>query len=109
MNTAKELIEFKQKYFTNNIYWVNEHNCKTIQAIAMEVGCLCHTMKPEFIEYHDGFQCLGFRTYEKNNNATVFQKEPFVLAHEKASDYKSMVKEYSAIRAHMVNKENEHI
>ena len=72
-----EKKEFKQKYFTNNFYWVNKENYKRLQEIALEVGCLCHTGKAEIIEWHEGFKNLGFRTYEKNNNVTVFQKESF--------------------------------
>lgn len=84
--------EFKEKFFTNNFYWVNEHNHKQLQEIAIEVGCLCHTGKREIIEWHDGFTNLGFRTYENNNNVTVFQKEPFLLSHESATDFNEMIK-----------------
>ncbi len=30
--------EFKQKYFTNNFYWVNKDNYKRLQEIALEVS-----------------------------------------------------------------------
>ena len=42
--TDKE-IKFKEKYFTNNFYWVNKDNYLRLQQIALEVGCLCHTGK----------------------------------------------------------------
>ena len=45
------LQEFKQKYFTNNFYWVNENNYQLLQDIALEVGCLCHTMKKDTIKW----------------------------------------------------------
>ena len=87
-------IKFKEKYFTNNFYWVNKENYQQLQKIALEVGCLCHTGKQEFIKWHEGFNNLGFRTYEKNNNVTVFQKEPFLMHNEKATDFEEMIAEY---------------
>lgn len=86
--------EFKQKYFTNNFYWVDENNYRQLQEIALEVGCLCHTGKKEIINWHEGFKNLGFRTYEKNDNVTVFQKEPFLLHTEKATNYDEMINAY---------------
>ena len=91
------LQEFKQKYFTNNFYWVNENNHQQIQEIALEVGCLCHTMKKDTIKWHEGFKNLGFRTYEKNNNVTVFQKEPFLLHTETATNFDEMLKDYESV------------
>jgi hypothetical protein len=87
--------EFKQKYFTNNFYWVNQENYKLLQEIAISVGCLCHTKKAEIIEWHKGFKNLGFRTYERNNNVTVFQKEPFLMENEKATDFKEMLTDFN--------------
>lgn len=89
--------EFKQKYFTNNFYWVNEKNYEKLQQIGIEVGCLCHTGDTSIIKWHEGFKNLGFRTYEKNNNITIFQKEPFLLHTEKATDYDKMIKAYSEL------------
>jgi len=86
--------EFKNKYFTNNFYWINENNYKKLQEIAIEVGCLCHTMKPVIINWHTGFTNIGFRTYKFNNNITVFQKEPFLMEHEKATGYDEMLNDY---------------
>lgn len=86
--------DFKQKYFTNNFYWVDKENYKQLQEIAIVVGCLCHTGKPEIIEWHEGFKNLGFRTYEKNNNITVFQKEPFLLGNEEATNFEEMLLDY---------------
>lgn len=83
--------EFKQKYFTNNFYWVNENNYKMLQEIGLEVGCLCHTMEKEIIGWHKGFNNLGFRTYERNNNVTVFQIESMLLESETATDYEEMI------------------
>ena len=92
-----ELKEFKDKYFTDNFYWVDENNYKQLQEVAIEVGCLCHTMEKEIIEWHTGFTCLGFRTYEKNNNVTVFQKEPFLMHNESATDYDEMLSAYQGL------------
>ena len=89
--------ESKQKYFTNNFYWVNKENYKRLQEIALEVGCLCHTGKAEIIEWHEGFKNLGFRTYEKNNNVTVFQKEPFLLHNQTATDFNEMLSAYENV------------
>jgi hypothetical protein len=87
--------DFKQKYFTDNFYWVNKENYKQLQEIAIEVGCLCHNGKSEIIEWHEGFKNLGFRTYEKNNNITVFQKEPFLIGGKTPTDYNEMLIDYS--------------
>ena len=89
--------EFKQKYFTDSYYWINENNYKQLQEIGLEVGCLCHTGKSEIIEWHEGFKNLGFRTYEKNNNVTVFQKEPFLQRGEVASNFDEMLSDYQAL------------
>lgn len=89
--------QFKQKYFTNNFYWVNKQNYKKLQEIALELGCLCHTGKAEIIEWHEGFKNLGFRTYEQNNNITVFQKEPFLLHNQTATDFNEMLTDYSNV------------
>lgn len=89
--------EFKQKYFTNNFYWVNADNYKQLQEIGLEVGCLCHTGKSEIIEWHEGFNNLGFRTYEKNNNVTVFQKEAFLNHGEENTSYNNMIFDYKDI------------
>lgn len=89
--------DFKKEYFTNNFYWVNESNYEQLQNIALEMGCLCHTMKSEIIKWHEGFKNLGFRTYEKNNNVTVFQKEPFLLHNENATDFIKMLQSYRNI------------
>lgn len=89
--------EFKQKYFTNNFYWVNGSNYKQLQEIGIEVGCLCHTGKKEVIGWHEGFKNLGFRTYDKNNNITVFQKEPFLPCGQEATLFDEMVKDYATL------------
>lgn len=91
-------IEFKRKYFTNNFYWVNKWNYKILQEIAIELGCLSHRGKKEIIEWHEGFNNLGFRTYEKNNNVTVFQKEPFLMYNENATKFDEMYKNYLDIK-----------
>ena len=46
------------------------------------------------INWHEGFNNLGFRTYEKNKNVTRFQKEPFLMEHEKATDFDKMLIDY---------------
>lgn len=89
-----ELKEFKQKYFTNNFYWVNKENYLELQEIGIKVGCLNPLKEPKIIEWHKGFNNLGFRTYERNNNITKFQKEPFLLHNENATDFNEMVKSY---------------
>lgn len=90
--------EFKQKYFINNFYWVNKQNYKRLQEIGLEMDCLCHTGKKEIIDWHEGFKNLGFRTYERNNNVTVFQKEPFLLHDEKATDFGEMLNDYKNLK-----------
>jgi len=89
--------EFKKKYFTNNFYWVTKQNYEQLQKIGIEFGCLCHTGKKEIIDWHDGFKNLGFRTYEKNNNITQFQKEPFLLCVEEATSFEEMLKDYGVL------------
>jgi hypothetical protein len=93
-----DLKEFKQKYFTNNFYWVNENNHQQLQEIALKVGCLCHTMKKDIIKWYKGFVNLGFRTYEKNRNITVFQKEPFLIHNENATNFDEMFTDYQRLK-----------
>lgn len=95
-----EAREFKRIYFTDNFYWVKKENYKRLQEIAIEFGCLCHTGKPEIIEWHEGFKNLGFRTYEKNKNVTVFQKEAFLISGHQPTNYNQMLLDYSKITAH---------
>ena len=83
--------EFKEKYFTNNFYWVNFDNHINIQAIALKVGCLLHTGKAEMIDWHEGLNNLGFRT---RNGTTWIQKEEFLLGSEDATDYQEMARDY---------------
>ena len=89
--------DFKDKYFTNNFYWVDESNYLELQKIGIKLGCLCHTKKPEIINWHEGFVNLAFRTYEKNDNITVFQKEPFLCGNEKATSFNEMIYEYKLL------------
>ena len=89
--------EFKQKYFTNNFYWANENNYKQLQEIGIELGCVNPSKEKTIINWHDGFKNLGFRTYEKNNNVTVFQKEPFLLHNETATDFYEMLSAYASV------------
>lgn len=96
------VADFKQKYFTNNFYWVNENNYLQLQEIGLKVGCLCHTGKKEIISWHVGFNNLGFRTYNKNNNITVFQKEPFLMHNETATDFYEMWNDYESNVAKLV-------
>lgn len=91
----QKLNTFKQKYFTNNFYWVNESNYKQLQEIAIEVGCLLFTKEKEIIKWHDGFNCLGFRT---RDGQTYFQKEAFLTHNETATDYNEMILKYKELK-----------
>lgn len=90
--------EFKSKYFTDNFYWINKENYIQLQLIGIEMGCLCPTRKPNVISWHEGFNCSGFRTYERNNNVTIFQKEPFLVHGKKTTDYDQMLKDYNSLK-----------
>ena len=89
--------EFKDKYFTNNFYWVNEQNYKKLQEIGLETGCLLHTGKKDIIKWHEGFGNLGFRTYTEYKGITRFQIEGFLCRNEKATDYNEMLKNYNKL------------
>ena len=97
MNST-EYSMFKKKYFTHNFYWVNKENYKRLQEIALEMGCLCHTGKKVIIEWHDGFNNLGFRTYPEYNGITRFQKQGFLCDGDVATDYNDMISEYDKFR-----------
>lgn len=86
--------EFKKKYFTNNFYWISKDNYQQLQHIGIEFDCVNPLGYKDIINWHEGFKNLGFRTYEKNNNVTKFQKEPFLLHNESATDYKAMITDY---------------
>jgi hypothetical protein len=89
-------LEFKQKYFTNNFYWVDVSNYKELQNIGIEFGCLNPSGKKSLINWHDGFQNLGFRTCD--NRPTKFQKECFLLHNEKATSYEEMINDYKKLK-----------
>ncbi len=89
--------EFKRKYFTNNFYWVNKDNYKLLQLISIKVGCICHNGEKTIIEHHESFTNLAFRTYEKNGGVTVFQKEPFLMHNEKATNFNEMLCDYEKL------------
>lgn len=88
---------FKQKYFTNNFYWVNESNHQRLQEIGLEMGCLNPVGETSIISSHQGFNNLGFRTYERNGNVTRFQKEPFLLHDQTATNYEEMLADYQLL------------
>lgn len=97
MENQRDTQSFKEKYFTNNFYWVNEGNYEQLQSIALEVGCLNPLGDKSIIQWHEGFKNLGFRTYERNNNVTKFQKEPFLLGGETATNFDEMIKDYESL------------
>ena len=86
--------QFKKEYFTNNFYWVNELNYKKLQEIAIEMGGICHTGKAEIIDWHEGFNNLGIRT---RNGITKYQKEPFLLHNQDATDFNLMLSHYERL------------
>ena len=89
-----ERQEFKQKYFTNSFYWVDKDNYEKLQNIGLEFGCLNPSGETSIIEWHEGFNNLGFRTYAKNGNITRFQKEPFLLHNQTATSFEEMINDY---------------
>jgi len=88
-------IDFIEKYFTNNFYWINKDNFKILQEIGIEMNCVNPIGTKSIIDLHDGFVNLGFRT---ENGITKFQKECFLLHNEKATDYEQMIKDYQSIK-----------
>ena len=88
--------EFKQKYFTNNFYWVNRNNYKELQEIGVEFGCVNPSGDKSIIEWHDGFVNLGFRT-RNENMPTKFQKECFLTSKETATNYSEMIISYKTL------------
>lgn len=86
---------FIKRFFRNNFYWVDEDNYKTLQEISLEIGCLCHTGEKEIIEWHKGFNNLGFRT---RGNQIYFQKEPFLTNRESSTSYQNMLVYYKQLK-----------
>ena len=97
LKIIKEVSEFKNKYFTNNFYWVDESNYENLQNIGISLGCLCYTGKMEIIKWHEGFKNIGFRTYERNKGITTFQKEAFLLGGKTATSYEEMIEDYKKL------------
>ena len=93
-----KVAQFKNKYFTNNFYWVNESNYQKLQEIGVEFGCLNPSGTTSLIKWHEGFKNLGFRTSERNNGITKFQKESFLLHNETATNYEEMLAEYELLK-----------
>jgi len=90
--------EFKEKYFTDNFYWVNEHNYERLQNIGVELGCVNPSGVKSIIQWHDGFKNLGFRTRDENNGVTKFQKEPFLLHNHTATSFDEMIQNYESLK-----------
>jgi len=88
---------FKATYFTNNFYWIDKENYEILQKIGLEMGCVDPSLNKSTIKWHDGFKNLGFRSYKRNNYITKFQKEPFLLHNEKATDFEQMMIDYKFI------------
>jgi len=90
-----KLEEFKAKYFTNNFYWINKHNCEGIQMIGLEVGCLLHTGEKDFITWEEGITNLGYRT---KGGQTYCQRECFLAGGKKATDTGKMIADYKELK-----------
>lgn len=88
--------EFKLKYFTNNFYWVNNKNYKQLQEIGLDFGCFSPIGDVSIIEWHDGFNNLGFRTY--GSSPTRFQKECFLVDGDTATSFEDMIKDYKSLK-----------
>ena len=104
LTKIQKIVNFKNKYFTNNFYWVNENNYKQLQEIAITFGCLLHTGKKETIQWHEGFKNIAFRTYEKNKGITVFQKEAFLSEREMATSFDEMLVDFKTLLMEMEEK-----
>ena len=50
LNKIQKIVNFKNKYFTNNFYWVNENNYKPLQEMGITFGCLLHTGKNQSVK-----------------------------------------------------------
>ena len=104
LTKIQKIVNFKNKYFTNNFYWVNENNYKQLQEIAITFGCLLHTGKKETIQWHEGFKNIAFRTYERNKGITVFQKEAFLSERETATSFDEMLTDFKKLLLEMGEK-----
>ena len=104
LNKIQKIVNFKNKYFTNNFYWVNENNYKQLQEIGITFGCLLHTGEKETIQWHEGLKNIAFRTYEKNKGITVFQKEAFLLERETATSFDEMLTDFKKLLLDMGEK-----
>lgn len=87
-------IDFIEKYFTNNFYWINADNFKKLQEIGIEMNCVNPIGEKTIIDLHDGFVNLGFRT---KNGITKFQKECFLVHGQTATDYNEMISAYESL------------
>jgi len=87
-------VEFKKKFFTDNFYWITKTNHIELQKIGLEMGCLLCNGEKDIINWHEGFNSLGFRTKE---NITYFQKEIFLTEKETSTNYMEMLREYKKL------------
>jgi len=87
-------IEFIEKYFTDNFYWINADNFKKLQEIGIEMNCVNPNGQKSIIDLHDGFVNLGFRT---KDGITKFQKECFLVYGKQATDYNEMINDYNSL------------
>jgi hypothetical protein len=81
-------IDFINKYFMDNFYWINKYNFKKIQEITTEMNCVNPNGEKSIIALHDGFNNLGIRT---KNGIAKFQKECFLIYEKEATNYSEMI------------------
>ena len=86
--------DFRNKYFTDNFYWINEDNYKELQEIGIEMGCVNPNGESSIINWHKDFHNLGFRT---KDGVTKFQKECFLVHNKTATNYNQMLEDYYEI------------
>ena len=87
-------IDFINKYFTDNFYWINKDNFKKLQEIAIEMNCVNPIGNKSIIDLHDGFVNLGIRT---KDGITKFQKECFLVYGKEATNYGEMISDYETL------------
>lgn len=87
-------MQFIEKYFTDNFYWINKDNFKKLQEIAIEMNCVNPSGNKSIIDLHDGFTNLGFRT---RDGITKFQKECFLVSGKLATNYEEMINNYNKL------------
>jgi hypothetical protein len=93
--------EFKEKYLSNNFFWVSsEEQADKIQSIMLEFGLRCHTGDKSKIKWHEGFKNIVAFPRDKFHDFEYFQKVDVCLrnaSYGEPVNYEAFLSDYNSL------------